>query len=67
MLDLAVHEHFNLLGIHAEFLEDEGTYVLRLLQYAFQYMYRLYHLLTVQLCCIHSLLYGLLGFDGKLV
>jgi hypothetical protein len=30
-------------------------------------MYRLYHLLAVQLCRIHSLLHGLLGFNGKLV
>ena len=67
MLDLAIHEHLDLLGVHTEFLEDEGCHVLRLLQYTFQYMYRFYHLLTVQLRRIHRRLNSLLSFDCKFV
>ena len=67
MLDLLGDEHVDLLGVDAEFLEDEGCHVLRLLQYSFEYMYRFDDLLTVQLGRIHCLLNSLLCFDCKLV
>ena len=67
MLDLLINQHLDLLGVHAEFLEDEGAYVLRLLQYSFEYMYRFDDLLAVHLGGVHCLLYGLLRFDCKLV
>ena len=57
----------NLLGVHTEFLEDEGCDVLRLLQYSFEYMYRFDDLLAVHLGGIDCLLYGLLCFDCKFV
>ena len=67
MLDLLLCEHLDLLAVHPEFLEDEVRYVLRLLQYTFQYVYRFDDLLTVQLCGVHRLLYSLLCFDCKFV
>ena len=67
MLDLVIHEHLYLLGVHTEFLEDEGRDVLRLLQYSFEYMYRFDDLLTVHLGGIHCRLNSLLCFDCKFV
>ena len=67
MFDFLIHEQLYLLAVHAEFLEDEGAYVLRLLQYAFQQVYGFDGLLAVQLCAVNCLLHSLLGFNGKLV
>ena len=67
MLDLLRYQKVYLLGVHAEFLEDEVHDVLRLLHHTFQDMNRLYHLLPAQLCRVHGLLHGFLSLDCKFV
>ena len=67
MLDFLVDEHLNLLSVDTQLLEEEVRHVLRLLQHAFQDMYRFDDLLAIQLCGIDGLLNSLLCFDCKLV
>ena len=67
VLDLLCDKQFYLLGVDAKFLEDEGTHVLRLLQYALENMYRFDDLLAVLLSDVHCLLHSLLGLDSEFV
>ena len=67
VLDLLLREHFYLLGVHPEFLEDEVRHVLRLLHHTLEDVYRFYHLLAVHLGRIHGCLNSLLCFDCKFV